>query len=135
MLPTGQVDDEPIPLTQDLDDPAPSTGAVRCWAREVLSDLAADVLEDVVLVINELVSNAYDHGLAPRQLRLHRSTDPNLVRVEVDDASADPPIVGRSRIHNDRGRGLVIVEKLAEDWGVEQQGAGRTVWEEINCAP
>ncbi|MFJ8961496.1 ATP-binding protein [Lentzea sp. NPDC102401] len=134
MLPTGQIDDVPMSLVQDLDDPALSIGSIRQWARDVVSDLDADALEDVVLVVNELVSNAFDHGLAPRHLKLHRSVDPCSVRVEVDDASPDAPVLGRSRLNDDRGRGLVIVDSLATDWGIEYQTGSKTVWAEINCA-
>lgn len=134
VLPTGRLDDLPRPLAQDLDDPTPSIGSVRHWARDVLNDLATDVLEDVVLVINELVSNAFDHGTAPRQLRLHRSGDPRFVRVEVDDASSAAPVLGRSRLNDDRGRGLIIVDNLAKDWGVVQRADGKTIWAEIDCA-
>lgn len=112
-----------------------SIGTVRHWAREVLGDLTEDDLEDVVLVLNELVSNALDHGVAPRRLRLHRSTNPCSVRVEVADGSSDEPVVGTSRLHSDRGRGLIIVDGLAEDWGVEHQPSGKTVWAQISCTP
>ncbi|GGM92970.1 ATPase [Lentzea pudingi] len=135
MLPNDQPGDEPGLLSQelDLDRPRPSIAAVRDWTRDGLSGLDEDVLEDVVLVINELVSNAFDHGLPPRRIRLHRSSDLRLVRVEVDDASLDTPVVGASRLNADRGRGLIIVDRLVKGWGVVDQPAGKTVWAEVDA--
>ncbi|WP_434446745.1 ATP-binding protein [Lentzea sp. E54] len=135
VLPIDDPGDTPKPLTQDLDDPTPSIAAVRDWARDSLSDLDADVVEDVVLVVNELVSNAFDHGRASRQVRLHRSSNPCSIRVEVEDASLDAPVLGVSRLNAGRGRGLIIVARLAKDWGVVPQPAGKTVWAEISCVP
>lgn len=101
----------------------------------MLPEVTCDELEDVLLVVNELVSNAYDHGRSPRRLRLHHSSEPCFVRAEVDDASPELPTPGRSRFGAGRGRGMVLVDRLAKDWDVTPGTSGKTVWAEITCEP
>ncbi|PWK80815.1 anti-sigma regulatory factor (Ser/Thr protein kinase) [Lentzea atacamensis] len=135
MLSTGQLDDNPRPAVLDLDRQVSGLAAVRRWTRDALCGVTADELEDIVLVVNELVSNAFDHGSAPRQMRVHRSMEPCFVRVEIDDGSAEVPTLGTSRLDGDRGRGMLLVNRLAKDWGVTPRSDGKTVWAEITCEP
>ncbi|GAA2677591.1 MULTISPECIES: ATP-binding protein [Actinosynnema] len=122
------------PLSLDLSQRTPPLARVRRWVDEVLAGLDEEKLGDTVLVVTELVSNAFDHGRAPRALRLHRHGTPWLVRVEVDDASPSLPVIGRSRLGGYRGRGMVIVSNLCRGWGVTHRSGGKTVWAEIACA-
>ena len=115
----------------DLADDVPPLARVRGWAREALSGLTEDELGDCLLVVTELVANAYDHGASPRRVRLCRSSDPCLVRVEVDDASSGEVVVGRSRLGPHRGRGMVLVANLSAGWGVEHHDHGKTVWAQV----
>jgi anti-sigma regulatory factor (Ser/Thr protein kinase) len=100
---------------------------------EVFDGLDQDLVEDLQLAVTELVTNAYDHGRHPRQLRLWRVAASGCLRIEVDDASLDRPTLGRSRLADTRGRGLVIVDKLAQNWGVISHSIGKTVWAELEC--
>jgi two-component sensor histidine kinase len=106
--------------------------AVRRWARTELDGLGQDILGDILLVITELVSNAYDHGGGPSLVRLTRAHAPWLVVVEVEDVNALLPTIGVSRFGADshRGNGLVLVDKLATTWGItrHQHTRGKTVW-------
>ncbi|PSL52052.1 anti-sigma regulatory factor (Ser/Thr protein kinase) [Saccharothrix carnea] len=126
-------DDPATTVALPLDEDVPPLAAVRRWAAEALVGLTEDELDDCRLVITELVSNAYDHGVGPRAVRLRCSADRGVVRIEVDDASADDLTYGRSRLGPNRGRGLVIVDKLAGTWGVERHPGGKTVWAELPC--
>lgn len=107
--------------------------ATRRWTRESLQGVSDDELEDVLLIVTELVSNAADHGASPHALRLRHLTEPSRLRVEVDDASTDLPVLGVSRLSGNRGRGMVIVDRLAKNWGVVLTSQGKTVWAEITC--
>ena len=120
-------------LALDLTDEVPPLVAVRRWAGEALADLGDDDVTDCVLVVTELVTNAYDHGAAPRRVALHRTHDPCRIRVEVSDGDRGRVRVGRSRLGGHRGRGMVIVSQIAAEWGVRQHGEGKTVWAEIVC--
>ena len=92
------------------------------------------VYGDVVLLISELVTNSVRHaGLdATQPLQLSVNIDDDLVRVAVRDpgpgfSPPEPP--------SDPGRaggwGLVLVEQLAERWGVEHDGEANVVWCEL----
>ena len=126
--------DEPPPrpdVALELHETTPPLAALRHLVSEVFADLAEDSVEDLHLVVTELVSNAYDHGTHPRQVRIRRLHGPDLLRVEVDDGSPDQPVLGKSRINDTRGRGLIIVDKIAKDWGVSRHAAGKTVWADL----
>ncbi|MFJ6671196.1 ATP-binding protein [Actinosynnema sp. NPDC091369] len=108
---------------------------VRQWTATALADLDDDHLQAVLLVSTELLTNAYEHGSTPYGIRLRHVRVPCQVRVEVDDASPDQPVLGRSRLAGTRGRGLIMVDKLSTAWGTTPlPGGGKTVWAEVSCA-
>ena len=117
----------------DLSTSVPPLAQIRQWLATVLSDLAEDVLQDLMLLCTELVSNAYDHACAPRRLRVHRSPDHDALRVEVEDGSPDHlPVAGTSRLGAFRGRGLIMVDTLSRHrWGTRLGNGGKTVWAEL----
>ncbi|WP_177198813.1 ATP-binding protein [Streptomyces colonosanans] len=95
--------------------------------------------EVVALVVAELAANAVLHGRVPGrdfELRLRCDRDADFVRVEVSDTHPGrpkPPDSIPDPADGDGGRGLLLVETLAERWGVrERTGPGKTVWAE--CA-
>jgi anti-sigma regulatory factor (Ser/Thr protein kinase) len=105
---------------------------VRAELRELLSDVAPELVEDVELVCTELVTNAIEHAAAPRRLRV--SVGGEVLRIEVDDGSpARLPVVGRSRLGPYRGRGLVLVAALAS-WGLDRDESAKTLWAELPAA-
>ncbi|RKT54615.1 ATP-binding protein [Saccharothrix australiensis] len=127
--PACRVDD----LVLDLQEDPCSIAGMRRRVAEAMGDLSEDELYDVMLVATELLTNAYDHGAVPRRIRFVRSERPGCVRVEVDDTSSDPPILGRSTISEHRGRGLVMVDSIAQAWGTKSRKVGKTVWATIPC--
>lgn len=124
---------EPDVLVFGLGEHVPPLVMVRRWAAQELTDLSDELLGDVLLIATELVTNAYDHGLFAREIRMLRVLEPGAVRIEVDDGSPMRPVMGRSRIDRRRGRGLVIVDRLAKGWGVIPNVVGKTVWAEVAC--
>ena len=122
-----------LPVSLDLSQfPHPPLSAVRHWVTDSLSGASEDCVDDVVLLVNELVSNVYDHATPPCRVRMAELPEHHGVRVEVDDGRADlMPIVGTSRLGRYRGRGLLLVERLAERWGVARRTWGKTVWAEM----
>ena len=125
--------------TRDLAGAGPEAlSGVRAWARGVLPDLGPEHLADVLIVAVELVTNALDHGGGPRLIRLTRIRVPCLVTVEVEDSNNGALTMGVSRFGEagHRGRGLVMIAKMAQDWGVrcDEPAVGKTVWSEVGCA-
>jgi len=105
-------------------------------ARELIRSLYASTGVDadsdtVLLLVSELVSNAVRHagGAVEVCARQVGST----LRVEVSDGSATMPQVQVHSIESTGGRGLQMVDELADRWGVDAlaAGAGKTVWFEI----
>ncbi|MER5962067.1 ATP-binding protein [Streptomyces sp. NPDC002057] len=102
--------------------------------------------ETVVLVAAELATNAVRHGHVPgRDFRLLlRVTDAPrpVARIEVSDTRAERVPLRPGRLPGpgpelaDGGRGLLLVEALAERWGwCPRPGApGKTVWAECALA-
>jgi anti-sigma regulatory factor (Ser/Thr protein kinase) len=128
----GSSDDErpsaPDAIVLNLGEHPPMLVTIRRWAAEALADLTGEELGDVLLVATELVTNAYEHGLFPREIRMMRIGEPCAIRIEVDDASARLPVLGHSTITPTRGRGLIVVDRLSKDWGVIPNIVGKTVW-------
>jgi anti-sigma regulatory factor (Ser/Thr protein kinase) len=88
-----------------------------------------DLTGDVALMVSELVTNAIVHGAPPILLSV-RAGDGTL-RVKVTDHGTGRPRrldLGRNCDH---GRGLMIVEALADQWGVtgpDPEGTAKSVW-------
>jgi anti-sigma regulatory factor (Ser/Thr protein kinase) len=122
-----------LPAALDLSRfPHPPLSSVRLWVTEVLVGTSEECVDDAVLLVNELVSNVYDHATPPCRVRVSELPERHGVRVEVDDGEADLlPVMGTSRLGKYRGRGLVLVERVAERWGISRRTWGKTVWAEL----
>lgn len=94
-------------------------------------DLPAPLLDDALLVVSELVTNAVKHGDGEITLRLWPG--PDLVRIEVTDESPRYPEPVESDLDDEAGRGLQIVGALASSWGATPASTswGKTVWVEL----
>jgi anti-sigma regulatory factor (Ser/Thr protein kinase) len=95
-----------------------------------------DLADAASMVVSELVTNSVRHsGMRPGDpilLRLLATTDS--VRVEVmDDGRGFHPRVRRPSIDAEAGWGLYLVERLAHQWGVLNDG--RVVWAELHSIP
>jgi anti-sigma regulatory factor (Ser/Thr protein kinase) len=113
-----------------------STSAVR-QAREVTRTAlgqwhcAADCIDDALLVVSEMVTNAVRHGQG--RIRLRLSWSRRYLRVEVRDASPLLPRLLPASPSADRGRGLRIVARLASRWGSTRLRDGKVVWVDLQC--
>ncbi|GAA2245038.1 ATP-binding protein [Streptomyces amakusaensis] len=101
--------------------------------------LGTEFSDRVALVVAELASNAVLHGrVAGRDfmLRLISDEEQGFVRIEVSDAHSGLPVRAAPGPDEDRGRGMVLVEALADRWGVgDRVGPGKTVWAECAHRP
>jgi anti-sigma regulatory factor (Ser/Thr protein kinase) len=105
-------------------------------ARRTVRDLAAkavadeELLDDVELMTAEAVANAVLHGSG--LITATVATDGRVLRVEIadegpadtDPADADPH--GRRRL--DHGRGLTVIDALADDWSLDQSPGRTRLW-------
>jgi hypothetical protein len=127
------VGSDPVVKTVTREIPSLETGPTlaRHFLRATLETWKLDGLGDVTeLLTGELVSNAVRHvgsGATVRALRR-----PWGIRVEVDDASTEAPAVGHAALTDVHGRGMLLVDTLADAWGTELRDNGKTVWFEID---
>ncbi len=110
-------------VTVDLTD-RPDLREVRAAMVEALLPDAEpdDRFGAVLLVVDELVSNAYRHATAPKLLRVGRTAENVLVEVSDGD-----PVAGVVRVVALR-YGLRLVGQLSLDWGVRTDNRGKVVW-------
>ncbi len=86
-------------------------------------------LQDALLLLSELVTNAVHHGAEPLELRVDASD--RRIRVEVDDASAAEPVLRPVDAQRPGGMGMRIVDDVADAWGSSASASGKTVWFEV----
>jgi CheY-like chemotaxis protein/anti-sigma regulatory factor (Ser/Thr protein kinase) len=90
-----------------------------------------DQLDDAVLVVSELVSNAVLHAGTPCTLTLRLST--NVLRVEVADGGGGSPELRTQPLSEPGGQGLRIVSALSSAWGIDPAPPGKSVWAELTA--
>jgi anti-sigma regulatory factor (Ser/Thr protein kinase) len=91
-------------------------------------------LEAAAHIVAELAANAATHGrVAGRNFRLTLYVVGDTLRIEVTDTRGDRlPRIQRADDEGESGRGLVVVDALADRWGVSPGRVPRkTVWAEI----
>ncbi|MER5767898.1 ATP-binding protein [Streptomyces sp. NPDC001985] len=92
-------------------------------------DERAERVEDVLLLVSELVTNACLHAGGPTQLVLRHT--PDALRIEVADLSPEPPRPRPRDVARPGGHGLIVLDRLARGWGSEPAGEGKVVWVEV----
>jgi anti-sigma regulatory factor (Ser/Thr protein kinase) len=114
--------------------PDPKSASVaRAFVRRELTDVCPPDLVDVAeLLVSELVTNAVLHARTP--LRVDLDSGPRGVRVAVTDGSSTLPRVRDHTPGASTGRGLQMVASLADAWGTDLDGEGKTVWFELSPA-
>ena len=120
-----------------------ATPCARLHARNIALEWGlGDLADTIELVVSELVTNAVqasvdhdgrpgyspDTGLACIHLRL--STDGVAALVEVWDENFQLPVPAPASLDDESGRGLMLVDALAERWGwnMPPSGRGKIVW-------
>lgn len=90
--------------------------------------LAPDVVEMGTLAVSELVTNAVRYGVGPIEVRT--VSDRAHVRFEVSDRAPKLPERSEAALSALGGRGLGIVDAVADTWGCERHrdGQGKTIW-------
>jgi two-component sensor histidine kinase len=128
---TTHLDDQLRVVALELADDLGELSRVRAWAHRLLQDLTEEQRMDVLLVVDELTSNALRHGEPPRQVRLLRKR--GWLGVEVDDTCVDPACPRPPSVSG--GHGLKMVAAMSVSWGQEQRPTGKTVWAAIELLP
>ncbi|MGW2960470.1 SpoIIE family protein phosphatase [Streptomyces sp. NPDC001220] len=106
----------------------------RQQLRELLHDWdSPDQVDSAVLLVSEMLTNVLVHTDADALLlaEVWGQAPDRRLRVEVTDAGDDLPHKRRPGELASSGRGLVLIELLAEAWGVDPRGEGKSIWFEL----
>ncbi|MFF3402526.1 ATP-binding protein [Streptomyces sp. NPDC002659] len=108
-----------------------SVPAAREFVRTAVTDWGLGArMDDVLLCVSELATNALVHGVPPGRgyrlkLWLYGDGD-GALRIEVHDSGGGLPAVREP--DEESGRGLLLVAALADKWGVGERDPGKIVW-------
>ncbi|GGL31084.1 hypothetical protein GCM10014719_35680 [Planomonospora parontospora subsp. antibiotica] len=112
-----------------------SVPVAREWVRGLLAGrIAAPVLDDVLLLLSEVVTNAITHSDSGRTaggwvaVRVTRAAGDVHVEVADGGSAAGAPAARVPETEDDSGRGLWLVDLLAAAWGWDRDAAGGSVW-------
>jgi anti-sigma regulatory factor (Ser/Thr protein kinase) len=122
-------------LRTTLPGEAASPGAARSFVNVALGRWGCEHLIEVArLLTSELVTNAiiHEHSEVLLVVGLHQG----VVRVEVHDGDHRELLVipGQPGPEDTGGRGLLLVDAMADHWGVEREPTGKYVWFETGNA-
>jgi anti-sigma regulatory factor (Ser/Thr protein kinase) len=128
-----------IPLSQTRTFPRTksSVRAAREFAAKAVSDWGrTDRIDDIRLCVSEVTTNALVHGVPPgRMFAVRVEAGEDQVRVEIRDSGDRTPVLRMPGLEDENGRGLHLVDELADDWGVTPLTVGKTVWIVFKISP
>ncbi|MEU5364170.1 SpoIIE family protein phosphatase [Streptomyces sp. NPDC005925] len=111
--------------------PHPRTaGQARRLARRTLRRWQLEpLLETTELLVSEVVGNAVRFATRPISLRILRT---DVLRCEVGDDAPQVPRMRHAHLNDEGGRGLWLVDQLADRWGATRVSTGKVVWFELD---
>lgn len=107
-----------------------SSAAARRFVADTLRRWDCDeVLDAVVLLVSELVTNSVVHAGTGAEVAVLLT--PDALRIEVSDTGGGTPDLRHAEDDATSGRGLSMVATLSSAWGVERRDPGKTIWFEV----
>lgn len=108
-----------------------SVGAARRFVLGIIVDAPAEVRDSVALMVSELSTNSVVHASSGFDIGVDRSD--RSVFVSVNDRGVGIPVLRSPESSEPHGRGLRIVDALADEWGISSaENEGNTVWFKIS---
>ena len=98
-------------------------------ARTLEQQGAGSLVETAVLLTSELVTNALLHGMPTVHVDVLEVADG--FRIAVSDEHPLLPTPRQATRDDEHGRGLLLIEHLADRWGVDPSPPGKSVWFEL----
>jgi anti-sigma regulatory factor (Ser/Thr protein kinase) len=124
--------DRSVTATTVCADTATARELRRTLAQALLEWGAHDIADVAELLAAELLANAVQHALHTNngfsRVTLTARQDRWGLRVEVADPDPNPPVIRHAAADDEGGRGLALVDALADRWGVTERANGKTVW-------
>lgn len=115
-------------FTIELPADAGSPGVARRAVAERLGGRPR--LDDLLLCVSEVVTNAVLHARTPATFTLR--LDGDVARVELADQDPTLPLRRAHDLMAPTGRGLRLLDDLARAWGASADGRGKVVWFELD---
>ncbi|MFY9934107.1 MAG: ATP-binding protein [Streptosporangiaceae bacterium] len=109
-----------------------STRAARRFVLEEVGTAPSELRDTIAVMVGELAMNAVQHAGTEFQVTVELTGA--ILRVEVTDSGGGLPVARpMPPPGSPRGRGLSIVDSLADDWGVipARHGTGKGIWFQI----
>ena len=99
--------------------------AARLFVRDLLSGQPLEVVQAAELLTSELAANSVRHACSEFEVAIYSR---DAIRIEVSDSGEGRPRVLYPPPRTPTGRGMQIVERTADAWGIRPTADGKTVW-------
>ncbi|MFF5919350.1 SpoIIE family protein phosphatase [Streptomyces flavochromogenes] len=133
--PAGTLPEAPRRILMTIAQAEPERiASAREQVRQLLHDWRdEEQLDSAVLMVSEMVTNVLVHtdGDALLVAEVACGEKARRLRVEVSDGSDELPHKRHPGEMASSGRGLVLMEMLADAWGVDPRGEGKAIWFEL----
>ncbi len=120
-------------LTRSIERSFPPEPASVPAARRFIEEMGwgndGEMRTRLATAVSEVVTNSILHARTMFSVRVTIGDD--RIRVSVRDESPEPPIRQHHESLQSIGRGLLILDEMADRWGFAQEASGKTVWFEI----
>lgn len=111
---------------------APAVRLARQVTRDVLAAWHLGQLEEAaVLLVSELVTNAVRHARDTGAIGLELASTGTQLRVEIQDGDPSWREMDSLADCDESGFGFLVVDSLADRWGLRRVCAGKAVWAEL----
>ena len=107
-----------------------AAATARALLRGAMAERDGTPCADALVMISEIVTNAVRYTRSV--LHVSMTVDDLTLRVEVTDDNPVVPTASAVDLDRTSGRGLQIVDELADCWGVVRTQGGKAVWFEIS---
>lgn len=128
----AHVDDAPLLADALLPRIAAACADAREWLGKILEAWGADpdLIDAAVLLLSEVFTNSVRHAIGiDFDTRITASFWHGHLRITVSDP--DPRFYAADLDDDEHGRGLAIVDQLAERWGIAPNGTGKITFFEL----
>ncbi len=122
----------PMKISRSFSSDAAATRSARHFVLDAVGRAPSGVRDAIAVMVGELAMNAVQHAQTGFQVTVELAD--GTLRVEVTDSGGKYPAAGAMPPpSSSRGRGLPIVDNLADAWGItwSPPAPGKTVWFEI----
>ena len=115
----------------------PSDASAVRLARQITRDALAawhlaQLEETAVLLVSELVTNAVRHAADTGAVGLELASTGTQLRMEIQDGDPGWRQMDSVADCDESGYGFLLVDSLADRWGLRRVCAGKAVWAELD---